>query len=241
MSAPTARARDRGSIALTEVMIASLITAILVVALTTLVWSASRSLGALERTTDDSRKTTSIAQHLDRILAASAGDVECLERNNPATTAALTNCRRVTTTTGVATATSRRLCGYSQSSSGVVPSTTVAHLLMSPQLVCLEITDRGTVEVSSVDPDNTDPIVALHTAAASTDLLMSNVVISDLSVGFRFFDAAGTELVPTGSPATLTSTQRLEVRRVRLTLVVDTVSDSTTRTITIERTLETLG
>jgi prepilin-type N-terminal cleavage/methylation domain-containing protein len=53
-----------------------------------------------------------------------------------------------------------------------------------------------------------------RTANGATETLFSGLALTGSSI--RYFDANGTELVPTGSPAALTPAQRALVRRVRV-------------------------
>lgn len=56
-------------------------------------------------------------------------------------------------------------------------------------------------------------------AGGVTDELVSDVRLTGSAI--HYYDGAGTELVPTGSPAELTAAQRTTVRRVRARLAID--------------------
>ena len=58
-----------------------------------------------------------------------------------------------------------------------------------------------------------------RTSAGVTVPLATEIGATSLSFGY--FDAAGTQLVPTGTPAALTTTQRAAIRRVRIILRIE--------------------
>lgn len=105
-------------------------------------------------------------------------------------------------------------------------------------LIQADIDRSGAIDPNAVDPNAEQVAYAydaggeriLRTVAGTTQTLIKNVPAGGF--GFRYFDDAGNELVPsTGTPAALTAAQRDQVAIVRLDLEVEAAHAITPQTI----------
>lgn len=235
MSRPLPRHRtDTGSITLAEVLIASLIAAILTSALSIVMWSAARATGDLRRRAE----VDTAAQRIDDVISAMAGGAAtsagCVERLDPTTAASLTNCRHLALDTPrLVSATATELCVLTRPATGISAG---ADIVAAPDRMCLEVTAAGRLLLTTTPPDDTSAIPPTYTAVGSDELLVSGILLPAGGSPFTYFDADGSTLSPTtGTPAALTAEQRLGVHRIRLAISLTTSASRLVIDLSVER------
>lgn len=220
---------DRGIVML-ELMLVVAIIGVLAAMLAVVISSAYSGTNRLRRDTDAQDRAADVAEVFRSITSAAAVPGTCAERDNPATTASSTNCLRLgEAATSILTATASTFCVWSRESDAATATGPGGSLLTAPGVGCLSLSAAGRVEAVRRTATASDYIAPSAAAVASNpSSLVEGVVAGDRTASpidtgsaVRYFDVAGTELVPaTGSPAALSDAQKALVWTIRFAVTV---------------------
>jgi len=207
-------ARDRGSIALLDVVVGMFIVGILTAALMGVITSAYAASTQVQNRSDFVDQVADLGDQLRSALTGATPTGVCLDRIAPADAASVNNCLHLSENLPVVVSgTSTSLCvlnGIKTGVNTVTGSPTNPVVFATPDKICILVDSDGLLVSTRTPADSTSNYA---TAAWTGSVVRTNLVsfVAD-NVTFTFYDADSAQIaVATGG---LTDAQRALVRRV---------------------------
>ena len=228
--------RDRGSIAMLDVVVGMLIVGILTAALMGIITSAYATSTQVQNRAEFIDQIANLGDQLRASLVGATTSSTCLDRKVPTATVSVSNCLHLSENLPVVVSgTSTSICVLNGDPSGidtVTGSPTDPIMLAPPDKVCVLIDGDGVLVSTRTPADSaTNYVNATWTGdVVRTDLI--STVADDVT--FAFFDA--NSVVITTDASGLTESQRPLVRRVvfSCTLHSSDVGRRTSEPVTFE-------
>ncbi len=226
--------RERGSVGLVDIAVAMMITGILTVVLMGVISSAYSTTSMITDRADFMEQNTKIGDRLRAALSGASRQGSCIDRINPAPTAAVTvsNCRHLTESTAViVSGTSKKVCVLARQPKGLdtvtgSPSTPV--LLLAQELTCVDLDSDGILKKTRVNAGNTEYASNSWISDAFQNEFITS--LADDSV-FTYYGADGTALTVSTS---LTSDQLKLVRRIKFTTTLTAKNERASEKVSYE-------
>ncbi len=209
--------RERGSVGLVDIAVAMMITGILTVVLMGVISSANSATSAISERVNYVEQNVIIGDRLRVALSGTSRPGSCIDRINPSSSIAVSNCRHLTEDeTIIVSGTSKKVCVLAGQIKGLdtvtgSPSTPV--LLKAQDTVCVELDSDGILKKTRQTATSGSTEYVSNTWTGN---VTQSEIITALTENatFTYYDADGAAL--TISTA-LTSAQVKLVRRVKFT------------------------